>query len=362
MDYEAVLKEQMENILEGEDFGTVTDEAFRISEGLSDSFTLENILNSTLQGESIFQNGQLIESFKDLILYELQNTLIISAEIISICIIMGLMKSLAEDFKTKGTAQLTVMVCVMVIMGISLNNFKLSFQLVMDTVSAMVYTMEIILPVLIGILLATGAAASGTILNPMIIGAVTVFAVIMKTVVLPALFLAGVLSLLNCLTEKNYVNKLSKLLRSSAVFLTGLILTVLTGIITIQGLLTETADGLLINTAKYSISSFIPIVGGFASDTVELFLRCMGSIKNVIGIFGILMLILMMAIPMIKVVLIGAVYKFTAALTEPVTDSKIADGINDLGNCMISMASILFFTSLLFIIFVSVIMGIGGAS
>jgi hypothetical protein len=33
-----------------------------------------------------------------------------------------------------------------------------------------------------------------------------------------------------------------------------------------------------------------------------------------------------------------------------------------MGSCMISMASILFFTSLLFIIFISVIMGIGGSS
>ena len=361
MDYEVILKEQMDNVLNGEEFGTISEEAFRLSEGISDPFTLENILNSTLHGESIFQNSQMIGSFKELLLYELQTTLIIAAEIISICIIMGLMKSLSESFKTKSVSQLTIMVCVMVIMGISLNSFKLSYQLVIDTVSTMVYTMEILLPVLIGILLATGAAASGTILSPLIIGSVTGFAVITKTIIIPALFISGTLSLINCLTEKDYVNKLAKFLRSAAVFLIGLILTVLTGIITLQGLLTETADGLLINTAKYSISSFIPIVGGFTSDTVDLFLRCMGSIKSVIGVFGILMLILMMAVPLIKVILIGVIYKLTAAFTEPVTDSRISDGINDMGSCMILLASILFFTSLLFIIFISVIMGIGGS-
>ena len=187
------------------------------------------------------------------------------------------------------------------------------------------------------------------------------FALIMKTIVLPALFLSGTFSLINCLTEKNYVNKLSKLLRSASLFLTGLVLTLLGGIITVQGLLTESADGLLINTAKYSLSSFVPIVGGFTSDTIELFLRCMGTIKSVAGVFGILLLLMMMAVPLIKVVLIGAVYKLTAALAEPVTESKIADGINDMGSCMISMASILFFTSLLFILFITVIMGIGGS-
>ena len=362
MDYESILKEQMDNVLEGEDFGGITEDAYQMSGGLSDSFTLENILNSTLQGESIFQGGQLIDGAVSLLLFELQQTLAVAAEIICICIIMGLLKSLADGFRTKSVSQLTMMVCVMVIMGIALNSFRLSFQLVLDAVSVMVYTMEILMPVLMGILLATGAAASGTILSPLMIGSVTGFAVIMKNMVLPALFMSGVLSLINCLTEKNYVNKLAKLLRSASLFVTGLVLTVLSGIITVQGLLTETADGLLISTAKYSISSFIPIVGGFTSDTVELFLRCMGSIKSVVGVFGILTLLLMMAVPLMKVVLIGAVYKLTAALAEPVTDSKIADGLNELGSCMISMASILFFTSLLFIIFLSVIMGIGGTA
>lgn len=361
MDYETILKKQMDNVLESENFESIADEAYRLSEGISDPFTVENILNSTLHGESIFQNSGVIEDFRSLLFHELQNSLIVAAEIISICMIMGLMKSLADGFKTKGISQLTLMVCVMSIMGISLNSFRMSYQLAADTVSTMVYTMEILMPVLIGILLATGAATSGTILSPLIIGAVTGFALIMKTIVLPALFLSGTFSLINCLTEKNYVNKLSKLLRSASLFLTGLVLTLLGGIITVQGLLTESADGLLINTAKYSLSSFVPIVGGFTSDTIELFLRCMGTIKSVAGVFGILLLLLMMAVPLVKVVLIGAVYKLTAALAEPVTESRITDGINDMGSCMISMASILFFTSLLFILFITVIMGIGGS-
>jgi stage III sporulation protein AE len=86
----------------------------------------------------------------------------------------------------------------------------------------------------------------------------------------------------------------------------------------------------------------------------------MGSIKSVVGVFGLLILILMMAVPLLKLAVIGGIYKLTAALAEPVADIKIADGLNEVGNIMISLASILFFTSLLFIIFITTIMGIGG--
>ena len=153
------------------------------------------------------------------------------------------------------------------------------------------------MPILLGILIATGSIASGTVLSPVIIGAVTGFGYLIKTIVLPALFVSTILGLINCLTEKDYVNKLAKFIRNAAVFITGLILTLLTGIITVQGLLTETSDGLLINATKYSLSTFIPIVGGFTSDTVEMFLKCMGAIKSIVGVFGLIVLVLLVLVP-----------------------------------------------------------------
>lgn len=360
MDFENIINQQLDQVLQGENIQGISDEAYRLSEGLSDPFTIENILNATLEGESIFQTEYLIENMKDLLLYEVQAALILCVEILSIIMITGLLKSLTDGVGSKSVSQLSLMVCTMVIIGISLNSFRISWQLASDCISSMAYTMGILMPVLIGILLATGSVTSGTVLSPVIIGAVTGFAFLVKTFILPAFFVSTVLSLINCLTEKSYANKLAKLIRSAALFLTGLIITILGGIVTVQGLLTESADGLLINAAKYSLSSFIPIVGGFTSDTAELFLRCMGSIKSVVGVFGLVTLTLMMAVPLLKIAAVGAVYKVTSALAEPVTDTKIADGLNDMGNTMISMASILFFVSLLFILFITTIMGIGG--
>ncbi|MCI8609131.1 MAG: stage III sporulation protein AE [Firmicutes bacterium] len=362
MDYEKILTEQLDQVMDGEDIDGIMDKVSQLTEGISDEFTMENILQSTLSGESFFQNQGVIDSLKSLMLYEIKGALILGVEVLSICIIIGLLKSLSDSFSKKTVSQLSLLVCTMVVIGISINSFRISYELALDTVSTMVYTMEILTPILIGVLLATGAVASGTILSPVIIGAVTGFGFLVSKLILPALFLSTILGLINCLTEKNYVNKLAKLIRNAAVFITGFLLTVLTGIITLQGILTEASDGLLINATKYSLSSFIPIVGGFTSDTVELFLQCMGAIKSVVGVFGLVILILMLLIPLLKILIVGGVYKLTSAMVEPVTDGKIADGLNDMGTSMISIGSILFFTSLLFILFISIILKIGGGS
>ena len=224
----------------------------------------------------------------------------------------------------------------------------------------MVSTMEILTPILLGILISTGSIASGTVMSPVVIGAVTGTGIILKRLILPAMFAATILTLVNCLTEKDYVNKLSKLLRNAALAVTGLIIAILSGIISVQGLITDASDGLLINTAKYSLSTFIPIVGGFTADTAELFVRCMGTIKSIVGIFGIIALILVILTPLIKLLAIALIYKLTAAAAEPICESKISDGLNDMGSCIISLGAVLFFAALLFIIFISVIIGMGG--
>lgn len=360
MNNEDILREQFNNVIDRKLLDEMYKQGNEITGGISKNFTVENIFNAMIEGKSIFDNPEIIKDIKELFFYEVKSAVIIGIEIISICIIIGLIKNLSTSFGSKSVTDISLLVCTMIIIGISIENFKLTYNLAIDTVNTMAYTMGIMAPILLGILIATGGVTSGTILSPMIIGSVSGMAFILKTIVLPALFVATVLGLINCLTEKDYVNKLSKLLRNAAVVLTGLLLVILTGIITIQGLLTDTTDSLLINTAKYSLSTFIPIVGNFTSDTVELFLRCMTSIKSVTGIFGIIFLLLLVIVPIIKIVVIAVIYKITAALTEPVTDNKISSGLNDMGSCLISIASIMFFTALLFIMFITTIMKMGG--
>ena len=89
-------------------------------------------------------------------------------------------------------------------------------------------------------------------------------------IVLPLVFLSAVFTMINSITEKDYVKKLAGFLRKGTIFLTGFAVTVFTGIAAIQGMVTKAADGILINTTKFSLDNFVPIVGGFAADSLDM--------------------------------------------------------------------------------------------
>lgn len=87
----------------------------------------------------------------------------------------------------------------------------------------------------------------------------------------------------------------------------------------------------------------------------------MSTIKSVVGVFGIIIILILLLTPLIKIMVIALIYKITGALAEPMTDSKISAGLNEMGSCVISIGAIMFFTALLFIMFISTIIKIGGS-
>ena len=118
---------------------------------------------------------------------------------------------------------------------------------------------------------------------------------------------------------------------------------------------------MLIRTAKFSVDNLIPIVGGFAADSLDMVLSCTSIIKNSIGIFGLIVIILLIALPLIKVLAVALVYKVTAALVEPIGNKVIADCLNEMGNTVILLAVVMFLCAVLFIIFISILISIGTA-
>jgi len=361
MDYDEIIKEQLKNLVDEEKTDSLSDYASGLTGGISDRFTLDKIVDATLNGESIFNSEEIIASLKELFLYEIKAALVIGIEILSVCIVIGLLKNLSGSFGKKGVSEIASLICSIVIIGLAMTNFQTIYQMTADAMSTITYTMEILLPVLIAILISMGKVTSGTIMSPLLLTTITVFQVIIKNVVLPAIFLSTILCLINCLTEKDYVNQLSKFLRQAALFITGILITLMSGIIAIQGLITQTTDSLLMGTAKYSLDTFIPIVGGFTADTIELFVKCMSSIRGVVGVFGILLIGALVLIPIVKILAISAIYKITALLIEPVASKKLAQGVGDMGTSLIAMGAVLFFASLLFIIFITSIMNLGGS-
>ena len=124
------------------------------------------------------------------------------------------------------------------------------------------------------------------------------------------------------------IGQLLKWIVTSA--LTGVLL-LFVGYLTVSGVIAGSADAAAVKTAKLTISGMVPVVGGILSDAAEAVLAGAGLLKNMVGIFGMLVILFLCIAPFLQLGIHYLAYKVTAALTATVADGRIAGLIDAIG-------------------------------
>ena len=358
MEYKDIIQEKLEE-LNLDELESILDDNISGNEQIFGDISVENVIGSIVTGEALFNTSEIFTKITELFTYELRSTLVIGAEIIVITILIGLLKSLSSSFGEKAVSNIAMIVSTCFIIGLCMTNYKMVYDTANDSIGLMSNTMLVILPVLIPILISTGGITSGGLLSPVITGTIAAFNTVMSSIILPGIFISTVFYMVNSLSEDSYISRLASFIRSASLFLCGICVTIFGGVSVIQGFVAETTDGLLVETARYSVNNFVPIVGGFAADSIDMVIMCLRTIKNGIGIAGVLIVVTFLIVPIIKLIAIAVMYKITSIIAEPLGNREISECLSQMGNSIITMSVILFLTSMMFIIFLSVIIGIG---
>ena len=111
----------------------------------------------------------------------------------------------------------------------------------------------------------------------------------------------------------------------------GIILTIFVGIISLEGTLSSSVDGLTAKTTKAVVSSAIPVVGKILGDAVDTVLGCGIILKNAVGVVGIIVIISICIIPVLKLTILTISYYLASAICEPIADEKIVSLLSQMG-------------------------------
>lgn len=358
MEFENIINEQLDS-MDLSQLEELLDEA-PTEMTIADEISVNSIINDLLNGQPIFDSENLMDNIKELFFIEVRSSLILGCEILAVCIIIGILNNFSNSFGSKTVSSLGTMICGFVIITLCIGSFYQTYNSCSSTMDVMSTTMTVLLPIMIPLLISMGGISSGSIMDPVILASVTGFNFIMQHIVLPLIFLSAVFILINSITDKDYVKKLALFMRKGALFITGLTITIFSGITAVQGIMTKSADSLLMKTAKFSIDNFVPIIGGFAADSLDMVINCIGVIKSAVGLIGIVIIVSMLAMPIIKIMAVAVIYKITAIAAEPVANKNISDSLNEIGTSAVTMTVVLAAGALMFLIFITAIMFMGG--
>ncbi|HHY77470.1 MAG TPA: stage III sporulation protein AE [Clostridiales bacterium] len=356
MDY--LIDEQL-NQLDLEELQKLTDNIVNGTEGLVSDINIKDFVKSLYTDPGLFSFQEILDKLWMVLWKELLSNVDLLGKIIILSVLCALLQNLHEGFDNDTIGKLAYSACYVIIIILAIGSFAVVSKLCIDTIDKMVNFMQALLPTLITLLLTVGGITSSALFQPIVYTSLTFIATIIKVTVIPMVMFSAVLSMVNNISDKVKISKLASLVRSVAVGILGIMLTIFTGIISIQGLASSSLDGVAAKTAKFAVDSFVPIIGDFLSEAFDTVISCSLIIKNGISIIGLLILLLICSFPLIKIFSIFAIYRIAAALIQPIIDDELVQCMNDMSTSIFIMFCCVLSVGILFFISITIIMGVG---
>lgn len=277
----------------------------------------------------------------------------------AVCAILQRMHSSWVDESVSGVAfGLTYLVMI----GLAIGSFVKTLALAKDTLEAASSFILALLPTVFALMAAAGGLTTVSVMHPMLLAATSMIIQAVRDYMLPLSVMTGVLGLTGHLAEGFSLSRLAGLLRQIVIGGLGLIMTIFLGVVTVQGLTTAVADGVSIRTVKYLTGSFVPVVGGALADSMELAAGCSLLIKNALGTFGALAVLMICLVPMIKIFVISLTYRLASALVQPLGNERLSLALQEIANTFVLVFGALAVVGLMFFIALTILVGLGNLS
>lgn len=353
---ETIVEDQMKAL----NLGTFIEESGKYTNEVFPELDVQELITKSLTGK--VDNGIFYKALLRLLGKELVSNITVLGSVLIIIVIHSILKSISGNLGNENTSQVAYFVEYILIITLIIGSFAIIIINIKNTITNLVDFMNNLVPILIALIVATGQVASSTLLQPILIFAVIFLGNIINLVILPIVTMIMILNIASNLSDKIQIGNLSKFFTSSITWFLGFVITIFVGLLSLEGTLTSSVDGITVKGIKSVASTFIPVVGKALGDSVDTVLGATTLIKNAIGFVGIIIVIGICALPIIRLTITSLLYSLVGAISEPIADKKIITIINQMAGIFKILLGIMFFIAVLLIIGIALTLKISNVS
>jgi stage III sporulation protein AE len=312
-----------------------------------------------LKGEKSFSFQEWTSGFIKFIFHEFIVNGKLLGSLILLTVFSMFLQSLQNSFEKSTVSKAAYAIVFMVLIIIALNSFHVAISYTQEAIDTMISFIMALIPLLLALIASSGGIVSAAFFHPVILFLMNMSGLFIQYVVLPLLFLSALLSIVSTLSENYKVTQLANLLKNWSIGLLGTFLTVFLGVISVQGASAAVTDGITLRTAKFITGNFIPVIGRMFTDATDTVISASVLLKNTVGIAGVAILIIIAAFPAIKILMIAFIYKFAAAILQPLGGGPIITCLDIISKSVIYVFAALAIVSLMFFLSITVIIAAG---
>ena len=352
---EAIISSQKDDL----NISSFIDEAKEYTRDIFPDIDMDNLLSDAIKGE--INNEKIFGNILNLFGKEIKSTIKTLASILIIIVIHSVFKSVSENLGNQNISQITYYVQYILIVALIMANFTDIITVVRESIQNLVSFMYMLTPILITLMITTGSIVSANVLQPVLLFAISFIGNLIANFILPIILISAVLSIVSQISSKFQIDKLSNFFNSGIVWILGIVLTIFVGMLSLEGTLSSSVDGLTAKATKAAVSNFIPVVGKVLGDSIDTVLGCASILKNAVGIVGVVVLIGICVVPIIKLAILTITYYLASAICQPIADSKIIKLLDQMGGTFKMLLAITVTVAIMFIIGITIVIKISNS-
>ena len=292
--------------------------------------TFEDVLRALVDTKEI-PYEKLGDYIKDRICMQFQENKALILKLLIISVAFSLLKNYAKEFSCSYVSEICFFLCYCFMMILLLQSFSVMNETVLKTTDDMVAFMKVLIPVYCGAISFTLNFNASAATYSIIFAAIYLVEWMMRYLLVPFVKIYVILEFLNHLMEEERFKRLAELIASAVKVLLKIAVSFVLGMNIIQGMIAPAMDKLAENTITKTMQ-MIPVIGNVMSGMGQIFLTSGLMIKNCLGATALVILVILCAVPFLKMAVLAVLYKFLAAVLEPIADKRLSGGMNGIAN------------------------------
>ncbi len=246
--------------------------------------------------------------------------------LLGILLLCALMDSLKHAVREEAIANVFQTVCTLAACTAVLLPVSGCIRAVCEAAESTSVFMGSFVPVYAGVLLTGGQAAAAASYQTVVLFAAELISWLATSVILPLMTISLALCVTGSVTSGMKLDAVGGFVNKTAVWLLGISTTLFVGLLSLQSLVGAAADTLGGRAIKFSLASFVPVVGGALSEAFATVKGCLGLLKSTLGGFGILATALIVLPPLLECA-VWTLLLSVCAMVADIFDLKTISGL-----------------------------------
>lgn len=292
-------------------------------------FSFEELVNHLINGELDGIGGRLKE-IGNWLLSTITFPVEYGVKLLFLVLFSALFSNLSKAFSKDGTAHVGFLCVYFLIAVHTVSGFRETVAITTEGMESLCGFVGVLLPMYcLSIAVVTGSVTAAGYYQgtAFLLG---FFEILARYCLLPLTQAYLMIAFASCMQKRPVFKRMLELIVSLFSWIRKTLLGVALAFGAVQGILAPAIDGLK-RTAAVQSAAAIPGIGDLIGGAWETVMGAGVVLKNSIGIVGMVFLVLIVAVPIVKLALQYLVYRILAAVTEPVAQEMTEQFLHHMG-------------------------------